>query len=80
MLMCVENESGIPGLAQQDATPIIDELGDVESPVDLGNLTEHRLEQFVKYNFPVEPHHEVMNISSRAQVVIMIRSWLRWIH
>lgn len=60
--MSVEDRAGVAGLAEQHAAPVVDELGDVQRPVDLGHLTEHRFQEIVEDDLAVEGDDEVVDV------------------
>jgi hypothetical protein len=55
-------------LSEQDSAPVVDELRDVDGPVDLGHFTEDGSEEIVEGDLAVEPDHEVMDLAAGVEV------------
>src|SRR4051812_23156844 len=62
------DEAVVARFAQQDPTPIVDQIWDVDRPIDFSNFAEHRPQQIVKRNLAVEGHHEIVNLRSGVKV------------
>lgn len=58
----------VAGLSQQDSAPVVDELRDVDGPVDLGDFTEDGAEEIVEGDLPVEAYDEVMDLTAGVEV------------
>ena len=65
----VQHRSDVPGMTKQYLAPVVDQLGYVHGPIDLGDLTEHRCQDVVENDLAVEAHDEVVHIGSRSDVV-----------
>jgi hypothetical protein len=61
VLVGFENGTPVAGLGEEDSAPVVDELGYVESPIDLCNVAEDRFEQFVEHDLAVEANDKVMD-------------------
>ena len=75
VLVGFENGAPVAGLAEQDAAPVVDELGYMESPIDFCNFAEDRFEQFVEHDLAVEANDKVMDRGPRVKVMALICSW-----
>jgi hypothetical protein len=62
-----EQGTRVPGLPEEHPAPVVDEAGDVDGPVDLDRL-EHRRQQIVEDDLPVEGHDEVVDVGPRPDV------------
>ena len=80
MLVRFENRSFIARLAEQNPAPIVDELGNVDGPIDLSDLTENRFEELVEDDLPVEADDQIMDVGTRTEIVIPFRHVLRRAH
>ena len=65
--MRVEDEAVVARLSQQDPTPIVDELRDVDGPVHLGDLTEYGREEVVEHDLPIEADDQVMDLARESR-------------
>ena len=68
LLMRRQDVAAVPWLCEQDSTPVVDELRDVDGPVDLGDFTEDRAEEFVEGHFSGERDDEVMDLGAGVEV------------
>lgn len=80
VLMGFDYGPRVTGLAEQDAAPLVDELGDVKFPIDLRYLTEDRFEQFIEHNLPVEADDQVVDIRPRFEIVVLTHRWFGGSH
>src|SRR5947209_18033891 len=67
LLVAGEELPLVSGLAEEDSTPVVDELGDVDGPVDLSDLGEHWSEQIVEDDLTVEPEDQVVERRARVE-------------
>ena len=80
MLMRFEDRSLIARLAEQNPAPIVDELRNMDGPIDLSDFTENRLEELVEDDLPVEADDQIMDLGTRREIAIAFHHVLRGAH
>src|SRR5665213_1598962 len=73
----IQDRPSVRLIAQQHATPVVDQLRNMLTPVDLGDLFEDRSENFVHHQLAIERHDHVVNLSSRIEISVVagLRAW-----
>jgi hypothetical protein len=68
VLMGRKDEAVVSGVSEQDSAPVVDELRDVDGPVNLGHFTEDGAEEIVEDDLSVEADHEVVDLAAGVEV------------
>lgn len=67
-LMGRENEAVVAGMAKEHPTPVVDELRNVDRPVNLGDLGEHRAQEIIERDLTVEADNEVVDARPGVEI------------
>jgi hypothetical protein len=64
----------VAGFAEQNAAPVVDELRNVERPVDVGDLTEDGFQKVIEDDLAVEVDDQIVDGGTTVEVAADIRA------
>jgi hypothetical protein len=69
ILVRAEDVAVVARMPQKDPTPVVDELPDVDRPVDLRHFAKDRREKIVEGDLPIEVDDQVVDLGSRVEIL-----------
>ncbi len=69
MPVSAEDDPVVAGTSQENPTPVVDELGNVDRPVHLRHVSKDGAEEIVEDDLSVEADDQIVDLSSGVEIL-----------